>query len=225
MLTILALCFFSLLKGCRTSVQTHYSLNERFKLLWTGLSTVCAIDLPHPERKKLPSWLWGERCPQNKAERRHSLGTLRENYFLSPLPSWEAWILHPLWERACRFLCWNKNWGGALGTCIFTSTLGTAVAVPLCPSWSHARECSCTAQLSQSLQKVSRVMVQAWVSSAVCTSSLIPLLGIHHCTNGISKGTKYSQIMSAAPDIASQPTAAHWYWSMGQRRKHLWPEY
>lgn len=220
MLMTLMLSFFSLIKEGRTSVQTHCYLNEILKSLWMGSSTVFVIDPPHLKkmqphislgRRDVPSITLGGCC----------LGTLRENYFLSLFPSWEAWqtpacgLLYPFWEEAWWFLCWKKYGGEVLGTSILNGTLGTAVAVALCPSRSRARECSCAAQLRQTPWKVSCVTVRAQVSSAACTSSFLPLLELHHCANDSSKGMKYFHIMSATPDIASQPTAAQCSQSTG----------
>lgn len=182
---------------------------------------MCVIDWsPTPwkeETTQLDGW---KRCPQRKADRGRSLGTLRENYFLSLLLSWEAQetpasrLLYPLGDK-CSYVetrMEGERWGPP------------SLPAPWGPRqwWPHAPHCpalsltcSCAAQLSQSPRRVASITVWAWVSSAVCTSSFLPLLGLHHCMNGISKGIKYFQIMSAAPDITSQPTAAQCSWNTG----------
>lgn len=195
----LCLWYLSYLSPCwtegRTSVQTHCYLNKILKFLWMGLSTVCRID---SLRRNHPAE-WLEEISPVSPGRGCSLVTLREDYFLSLLSSWEAWetpaswLLYSLWEGAWRFLCWNKNEGEALQTSVITSTIGAAVAVPMCPSQSLAGEYSCTVQLSQSKWKVSPVTLQAWVSSAACPSSFLPLLGLHDCTMALLKGLNTSK--------------------------------
>lgn len=176
------------------------------------------------ETAQLDEW---KRCPQHRAGRGRSLGTLRENYFLSLAilgstgDPCELAALSSLGGSvdAPRL---KEEWKGNAGDLHPGRHPGDQTAVPVCPSrsrpgergradaWARARRRRPASRRGSALQRAQVLFSLCWDA--------------HHCTNGIANGMKYFQIMSAAPDIASQATAAQCSRSMGQRRKHPWPD-